>query len=222
MGQEVLAVIFDLDGVIISTDEAHYQAWQRLADELGITFDRKINEQLRGVSRMESLEIVLRKSPTVYSEAQKQVLATRKNDYYQQLISRLTPADLLPNVMPVLEELKRRRVKIAVGSSSKNTPTIMSRIGLTGFFDAVVDGNDISHSKPDPEVFVLAARRLGVAPENCLVVEDAEAGIEAALAAGMRVLAVGSAAQSQRSVTLRAPSLAEVSVADILFDAKQS
>lgn len=222
MGQEILAVIFDLDGVIISTDEAHYQAWQRLADELGVAFDRTINEQLRGVSRMESLEIILRKSSTVYSETQKRELAARKNDYYLQLITRLTPADLLPNVRPILNALKARSVKIAIGSSSKNAQTIMARIGLIGFFDAVVDGNDISQSKPDPEVFVLAAQRLGIAPDNCLVVEDAEAGVEAGLAAGMHVLAVGSAAHTQRPVALRAASLAELSIADMLFDTRKN
>lgn len=222
MGQEILAVIFDLDGVIISTDEAHYQAWQRLADELGVPFDRTINEQLRGVSRLDSLEIILRKSSTIYSKALKRELAARKNDYYLQLITRLTPADLLPNVRPILNALKSRQVKIAIGSSSKNAQTIMNRVGLIGVFDAVVDGNDISQSKPAPEVFVLAAQRLGIAPENCLVVEDAEAGVEAGLAAGMRVLAVGSAAHTQQPVALRAASLAELSVTDMLFDTQKN
>jgi beta-phosphoglucomutase len=216
MAREILAIIFDLDGVIVSTDELHYQAWHQLAEEIGVAFNRKTNEQLRGVSRMDSLEIILGNTPVIYSELQKRELANRKNEYYQVLIERLTPTDLLPNVQMILTELKNRRVKIAIGSSSKNAQLIIQRIGLAGLFDTIVDGNDISQSKPDPEVFALAARRLCIPPENCLVVEDAEAGLEAAWAAGMRVLAVGNAAHSTRPATLRAPSLVAVSVADIL------
>lgn len=193
------AVIFDLDGVIVSTDEYHYQAWQRMADEEGIYFDRTINENLRGVSRMESLEIVLKRSEKAYDEAEKLKLAQRKNTYYQDLLNHVTPADILPGVMPILQELRARGVKMAIGSSSKNAPFIMEKIGLTSWFDAVADGNGIQNSKPDPEVFLLAATMLGLAPEECVVVEDADAGIEAALAGGMNAVGVGFASQNSRT-----------------------
>jgi len=193
------AVIFDLDGVIVTTDDCHYQAWKRMADEEGIYFDHLLNERLRGVSRMESLEIVLEKSSKVYSNEQKHCLATRKNRYYCDLIQNLTPRDILPGVMEVLKLLKQKGVKIAIGSSSKNTPLILKQVGLASCFDAVADGNDIKHSKPDPEVFLLAAKRLGVTPQDCIVVEDADAGIEAAKAGGMIALGVGSAAKNPKA-----------------------
>jgi beta-phosphoglucomutase len=209
------AVIFDLDGVIVSTDEHHYQSWKRLTAEEGIYFDRKINERLRGISRMESLEIVLERSRKSYTAEAKQLLATRKNSYYQELIQKLTPQNILPGVLTFLEELKKLGVKIAIGSSSKNTPLILKQIGLDSYFDAVVDGNDIKRSKPDPEVFLLAAQRLGIPPDNCLVVEDAEAGVEAALAGGMRVLGLGSASKCPRA-SLRTADLSTVSMEDFL------
>jgi len=195
----IKAVIFDLDGVIVSTDEFHYQGWQKMADAENIYFDRAINERLRGVSRMESLEIILEKSHKTYSAEEKTELATRKNDIYRELLKKITPKDILVGVSSVLEELKRRKIKIAIGSSSRNTPAILERIGLSNFFDAVADGNDIKNSKPDPEVFLLAAKRMGINPSECLVVEDAEAGVEAALAGAMKVLGVGSAATDHRA-----------------------
>jgi len=196
----VTGIIFDLDGVIVSTDEFHYQAWQRLADEQGIPFDREVNHRLRGVSRMESLDILLEKAGREYSDAEKLEMATRKNGYYlEALETRLTPRDILPGVMPCLESLRQRGLKLAIGSSSKNSPTILRKIGLENYFDATADGNDITQSKPHPEVFLLAAERLGLPPEQCLVVEDAEAGVTAALAAGMRVVAVGAATGDPRA-----------------------
>jgi beta-phosphoglucomutase len=196
----IKGVIFDLDGVIVSTDEFHYQAWQQMADEEGIYFDRHINERLRGVSRMESLEIILEKATKQYSEDQKTEMATRKNNYYKILLdTKLTPSDILPGVMNVLNGLKQKGVKIAIGSSSKNSPSILKHIGLDTYFDATADGNDIKKSKPDPEVFLIAAQRLGFKPEDCLVVEDAEAGISAALAGNMKALAVGSAISDKRA-----------------------
>jgi beta-phosphoglucomutase len=202
IGQEVKdmsikAVIFDLDGVIVSTDEYHFQAWKRMADEEGIYFDREINEMLRGVSRMESLDIILRKSNKTYGMHGKLELAQRKNDYYRELLNSLTPEDILPGVMRVLHELKGNGIKVAIGSSSKNTPFILEKIGLGSYFDAVADGNEIENSKPDPEVFLLAAKKLEVFPGECLVVEDADAGVEAALAGGMKVVGVGSAANNE-------------------------
>ena len=204
------AVIFDLDGVIVSTDDCHYQAWKKLADDEGIYFDREINLRLRGVSRMDCLEVMLERANRKYSADEKREMAERKNDYYRKLIQRLTPEHILPGVMSILKGLKKSGIKIAIGSSSRNTPLILERIGLEGYFDAVADGNDLTKSKPDPEVFLIAAQRLGVLPENCLVVEDADAGVEAALAAGMRVLGVGTAACNNRA-TLRASTPAAVS-----------
>ena len=186
----IKAVIFDLDGVIVSTNDCHYEAWKKLADEEGIYFDRKINDRLRGVSRMASLEIVLERSEKAYTEEEKAELAERKNNYYREFIEKLTPNDILPGVMDNLEELKKNGIKIAIGSSSKNTPIILKQIGLDGYFDAVSDGNNISKSKPDPEVFLKAAEMLKIPPENCLVVEDADAGIEAGKKGGMKTLSV--------------------------------
>ena len=190
----IQGVIFDLDGVIVSTDEYHYRAWKRLADELGIPFDRRVNRRLRGIGRMESLAVILECADRPYSEQEKQQLADRKNGYYRDSLSGLGPDDLLPGAMAVSKELKERDIKVAVASSSRNAPLILERIGLEDCFDARVDGNDISRSKPDPEVFQEAAGRLGLPPGACLVVEDADAGIESAKRAGMKALAVAAAA----------------------------
>lgn len=185
------AVIFDLDGVIVSTDEYHYQAWKRMADEEGIYFDRKINEDLRGVSRMESLRIVLKRARKEYGDEEKAIMADRKNRYYVQLLENLTPKDILPGVMDLLNKLKAMIIKTAIASSSKNSPRILERIGLSDVFDAVADGNDIRFSKPDPEVFLIAAKRLDLEPGDCVGVEDAEAGIDSILAADMKAVGVG-------------------------------
>ncbi len=211
----VKGVIFDLDGVIVSTDDCHYQAWKLLADEEGIYFDKAINERLRGVSRMESLEIILELATKKDTGEQKTKMAERKNGYYRELIKILTPEDILPGVKRFLTALKERGIKVAIGSSSRNSPLILKSIGLDKYFDATADGNDISRSKPDPEVFLVAAQKLGILPQNCLVVEDAEAGVDAALAAGMRVLGVGSASSVQRA-TIRAKDLSVVEADMIL------
>lgn len=187
----IKAVIFDLDGVIVSTDDYHYRAWKVMADEEGIYFDKTINERLRGVSRMESLEIILEKADKEYTNEEKNQMAEKKNSLYRELLNELTHNDILPGVMKVLEDLKAKNIKIAIGSSSKNTPMILGKIGLKDYFDAVADGNDIKNSKPDPEVFLLAARKVGMEAKECLVVEDADAGVDAALAGSMKVLAVG-------------------------------
>jgi beta-phosphoglucomutase len=196
-------IIFDLDGVIVSTDEYHYQAWKEVSDEYGIYFDYEINERLRGVSRMESVDIIMEKAERHYTEKEKTDFATRKNNVYRRLLSGLSSRDILPGVESALDLLAQRGVLLAIGSSSKNTPVILERIGLAERFQAISDGNHISKSKPDPEVFLLAANRLKLAPEDCLVVEDAVAGVTAALRAGMAVLAVGSASQDKRA-TFRA------------------
>ncbi len=206
--EQISGVIFDLDGVIVSTDDCHYLAWKRMADEEGIAFDRKINERLRGVSRMESLFIILEKASKVYSDDEKAALAARKNGYYVELIGSLSKDDILPGAMETLEKLKEMGIKIAVGSSSRNTPIILERIGLANYFDAVADGNMIKNSKPDPEVFLLAAKLLGLSPANCMVVEDADAGVQAALGGNMRVLGVGSASANKQA-TFTAANLLE-------------
>lgn len=187
---KIEAVIFDLDGVIVSTDECHYRAWKKTADEEGIYFDRKINDRLRGVSRMDSLEIVLERAERLYTDEEKVELAERKNNYYKEYINKLTKDDILSGVNENLAELKAKGIKVAIGSSSKNTPDILKYIGLDNYFDAVSDGNNITKSKPDPEVFLKAADMLGVPYEKCLVVEDADSGIEAGKRAGMYTLAV--------------------------------
>ena len=185
------AVIFDLDGVILSTDDFHYRAWKKLADREGIYFDREINERLRGVSRMESLAIILERAEKAYSEEQKIEMATFKNDLYRESLNSLSPADVFPGVQDFLDFLKTMSIKTAIGSSSKNAGFILKQIGMEKTFDAVSDGNNITNSKPDPEVFLTAAEKLYVAPERCLVIEDAEAGIDAAKAGGMDALGIG-------------------------------
>lgn len=211
----IQAVIFDLDGVIVSTDELHFRAWKSLADTEGIPFSREDNERLRGVSRMESLDILLEKATRAYSDDEKAAMAFQKNEIYRESLKDLTPDDILPGVLDVLRGLRERGIKTAIGSSSKNAGPILAAIGLEKAFDAVVDGTHISRSKPDPEVFVLAGRQVGVPPENCLVVEDAAAGVDAGIAAGMPVLAVGSAV-AHPDATLRAADLASTSLDEIL------
>lgn len=195
--KHITAIIFDLDGVICSTDEYHYQAWKSLADELHIPFDCKVNNRLRGVSRMASLEIVLEQyhGPAL-SVAQKVKLAEHKNDMYRESLRAMTTADLSEEVKHTLDALRREGYLLGIGSSSKNTPFILERIGLASYFDTVVDGNQITHSKPNPEVFLKAAAALGKKSDQCLVVEDAVSGAEAGHAGGFRVACVGDAAHA--------------------------
>lgn len=187
-------IIFDLDGVIVHTDQFHYQGWKRLADRMGIYFDETINHRLRGVSRMDSLEILLERyeGPELSME-EKAALAEEKNGYYRELLGTMTEKDVEPEVLETLRELRARGKKLAIGSSSKNAGFILERVGLLDFFDAISDGNNITRSKPDPEVFIKAAQLLGVPAERCLVVEDAVAGIQAARAGGMYAAAIGDA-----------------------------
>ena len=191
------AIIFDLDGVICSTDEYHYLAWKSIADQLGISFGRKKNDRLRGVSRMDSLEIVLEDYPGDLSPAEKVELAEQKNERYKEYLFNLSASDLSAEVSETLQVLRDRGLKLAIGSSSKNTPFILQQLGLGNFFDAVSDGNNITRSKPDPEVFLKAAAMLDAAPEKCLVVEDAVSGAQAGHAGGMEVACVGDAAAAK-------------------------
>lgn len=190
-------IIFDLDGVICHTDAYHYQAWKAVADDLGIYFDEAINNRLRGVSRMESFEIILENYGGTMSEEEKVRHAEEKNEIYKGLLRTMSPVDLSGEVKETLDELRRRGFKLAVGSSSKNARYILNQLGLGDYFDAVSDGSQITRSKPDPEVFLLAAKLMGEAPKDCLVVEDAEAGLAAARAGGMDAAGIGDASECE-------------------------
>lgn len=194
---EIKAIIFDLDGVICHTDEYHYLAWKSMADSLGVPFDRQVNNRLRGVSRMESLEIILEQYAGELSQVEKEELAEQKNERYKQFLVTMSPADLQEEVKTTLDTLRGRGYKLAIGSSSKNAQFILQQLGLGSFFDAISDGNNITHSKPDPEVFVKASQMLCVPAENCLVVEDAVSGAEAGRKGGMKVACVGVAAKEK-------------------------
>jgi beta-phosphoglucomutase len=188
----IKGVIFDLDGVLVSTDELHYKAWKRLAQDLGITnFTKEDNMRQKGVSRMESLEVVLEKGDITYSEVEKLALAEQKNSYYVEYLGELTEDAILPYVIETLIQLRGKGILIGVGSVSKNTPLILQKTGLTPYIDQVSCGLDITRSKPDPEVFLVAAKKLLLPNDVCLVVEDSAAGVIAAKAANMKCLGVG-------------------------------
>jgi beta-phosphoglucomutase len=193
------AIIFDLDGVICHTDYYHYLAWKELADKMGIYFDEEINNRLRGVSRMESFEIILeRYQGETLSHEDKVKFTEEKNEIYKKLLYKMTPDDVSSDVVETLHALRNLGLKLAIGSSSKNTKLILKQIGLENFFDAISDGNNITKSKPDPEVFLKAAEYLGMSPEHCLVIEDAVSGVEAALSGNMDCAGIGDAAKSSR------------------------
>ena len=189
----IKAFLFDLDGVLTDTSEFHYLSWQRLADEEGLAFSREDNEALRGISRRESLAILLKGRPI--SEETAQVWMERKNSYYVELVEQMSPGDLLPGAMNLLQELRAAGIKIAVASSSKNAPHVLERLQMADAVDAVVDGNTVQRSKPAPDLFLKAAEVLHEAPAQCVVVEDAAAGVEAAIAAGMHTLGIGPASR---------------------------
>lgn len=194
------AFIFDLDGVIVFTDKFHYQAWKKMADEMGIYFDETINNRLRGVSRAESLEIILEKYEGEPLPGEKKAqMMEQKNRTYRELLATMAPDDVTEEVRETLKKLRERGHKLAIGSSSKNAGFILEKVGLTDAFDAVSDGNNITRSKPDPEVFVKAGEFLGVNPKECIVVEDAYAGIDAAKAAGMASVGIGDASGYEKA-----------------------
>ncbi|HRG10189.1 MAG TPA: beta-phosphoglucomutase [Cyclobacteriaceae bacterium] len=189
------AVIFDLDGVIVDTAHYHYIAWKRLASEFGITLTPAHNELLKGVSRMRSLEIVLSLGNIQLSDSEKEALADKKNKWFIEYIESVRPEEIFPGVREMLVDCRKKNLKVALASSSKNAPRVIELLGVANLFDTMVDGTMITHTKPDPEIFLLAAKRLGVSADKCVVFEDAEAGVEAALAAGMKCVGVGSPEQ---------------------------
>lgn len=192
-------IIFDLDGVICHTDHFHYKAWKELADKMGIPFDEKKNDRLRGVSRMKSLEIILEGYPVPLSIEEKEALCKEKNDSYVVLLEQMSPNDLSKEVLDTLDKLRKRGLKLAIGSSSKNAGLILKKLGLENFFDAVSDGNNITKTKPDPEVFLKAAQMIQLEPVRCLVVEDADAGVEAAKNGGFFCAGIGGAKENPKS-----------------------
>jgi beta-phosphoglucomutase len=187
----IKACIFDLDGVIVDTAIYHYKAWKRLANSLGFDFTEHQNEQLKGVSRVRSLELILGWGGVTKTAAEQEVLANQKNTWYMEMVNQMKPDEILPGAKEFVETCHKAGIKIALGSASKNSMTILNKIGITNLFDAVIDGNKVSKAKPDPEVFLQGAKELSVEPEECVVFEDAIAGVEAAKAGGMKVVGIG-------------------------------
>jgi len=188
----IKACIFDLDGVIVDTAVYHYKAWKRLANELGFDLTEQQNEKLKGVSRVRSLELILQWGGVTKTAAEQEELAARKNEWYVEMINRMTPDEILPGAKEFLIACREAGLKTALGSASKNSGTILDKVGIAGLFDAVIDGNKVSKPKPDPEVFLKGAEELGMPPVNCVVFEDAIAGVEAAKNGGMKAVGVGS------------------------------
>ena len=195
----IKACIFDLDGVIVDTAHYHFLAWRRLAKKLGIELTESDNERLKGVSRARSLEIILELGSVSLTAAEKEEMATMKNSWFTEYVSKMTPDEIFPGVKTLIGNLKDMGIKVAVASSSKNAETVLSLLEIQNDFDAVVDGTMITQSKPDPEIFLLTAKKLGVDPAACIVFEDAEAGVEAAIAAGMKCVGVGSPSQLKQA-----------------------
>jgi beta-phosphoglucomutase len=193
------AVIFDLDGVIVDTARYHFIAWKKLANELGIDFGEHENEQLKGVSRMRSLEIILELGNLRLSNEEMERLADKKNRWFVDYINAIKPQEIFPGVIDLLQDIRSSGLKIALASSSRNADTVLTLLNIKSYFDAIVDGTMITHTKPDPEIFLLAAGKLAIQPAQCLVFEDAEAGVEAAIAAGMKCVGVGTAQQLSKA-----------------------
>lgn len=195
----IKACIFDLDGVLVDTAHYHFLAWKRLAKEFDYELTEEINEELKGVSRMKSLEIVLKHANVSIENQRKEAMADRKNTWFTEYVHSMNPDELFPGVRELFDRLRKDRIKIALASSSKNAQTIIEILGIQNEFEAVVDGTMIVHSKPDPEIFLLAAKKLNLEPADCVVFEDAEAGVEAALAAGMKCVGVGNPAKLKKA-----------------------
>jgi len=210
----IQACIFDLDGVIVDTAVYHYRAWKRLANELGFDFTEAQNEALKGISRARSLQLILEWGGVQRTPAGQKELADRKNEWYVEMISRMTPQEVLPGARELLEQARTAGIRTALGSASRNARIILERTGLLPLFDVIVDGNTVSASKPDPEVFLQCAARLGIAPAHCVVFEDAIAGIAAARAAGMKAIGIGDAAVLSEADDVL-PGLQQVTIAQL-------
>jgi beta-phosphoglucomutase len=210
----IQAVIFDLDGVIVDTAHYHFIAWKRLANELGIHFTEVENEQLKGVSRMRSLEIILELGNLRLSQEEMERLATKKNQWFVDYINAMKPDEIFPGVKDMIQNIRSSGIKVALASSSKNADTVLTLLNIMNLFDTIVDGTMITHSKPDPEIFLLAAKKLNISPTKCLVFEDAEAGVEAAIAAGMKCIGVGSPQQLSKA-TVVVPKTADFNIQKI-------
>ena len=193
------AIIFDLDGVIVDTAKYHFIAWQEVARQLGINFTKKDNELLKGVSRVKSLDIILKLGNKSLNKTEKDAILEAKNQHYLELIAQMNEDEMLPGIKELLWDLKQKNIPFALGSASKNARRILEALNITDWFTAIVDGNDVSKAKPDPEVFLIAAKRLGMQPKNCIVVEDAQAGILAAKRAGMKAIGIGQAENLQQA-----------------------
>lgn len=212
----IKAVLFDLDGVLVSTDEYHYRSWKKLSAEEGFDFfNHEFNHKFRGVARMECVEIITKASGKHYTPEQKQELADRKNRYFTESLSTVSTEVLLPGAIFTLQELRKRGIKVAVASNSRNAVTIIKQVKIEHLLDTIVDGHQIENSKPDPEVFLLAAKKVGVPPSQCLVVEDAIAGIESAKRAGMKALGIGTK-ERLPNADFVFPNLAAISVDKLL------
>lgn len=191
MHSPIKACLFDLDGVLVDTAKYHYLAWKRLAESINVLFTEHDNEQLKGVSRVQSLEYILQKQNIILTAFQKEELMNTKNNWYLDLVATMSPKELLPNVQEFLAELKANKILIGLGSSSKNAQMILDKTGITKFFDTVVDGRHTTHSKPHPEVFLMGAKQLQVLPSQTVVFEDAVSGIAAAIAGGFYAIGLG-------------------------------
>ncbi len=221
--ESIKAAIFDLDGVIVDTAKYHYLAWKRLADELGIDFTLEDNERLKGVSRMKSLEIILEIGKQSFKSEDKEAMAEKKNKWYREYIEKMDESELLKGAKKFIEALKGADTKVVLGSASKNAMSILNKIEIIHYFDEVIDGTRVKNAKPDPEVFLLGASSVGVKPENCVVFEDAEAGIEAAHRAGMLAVGVGES-ETLKNSDFRVSGLDEMSLEkfNLLFKFKES
>ncbi len=215
MTNQPIAFLFDLDGVIVDTAVFHYQAWRRLANSLGFDFTEEFNETLKGVSRMESLDRILAIGHVTLTDERKAELAVQKNEWYLELVGQMTPDAILPGIPAFFTEARQTGIPTALGSVSKNARLILEKIGMLTDFDAIIDGTKISHSKPDPEVFLKGAAELNMAPTNCVVFEDAVAGIEAGRRGGMKTVGIGSP-DVLTEADLVVPSLEQLTVSQLI------